>query len=140
MSHKFKCLQSLEYFIFCTYFDLIFNCSPFFYISVLLHIGYFQDLLILNFTIINFPRTATKKIFSYMFRFFVILDYLTTTSIFKTFWVIEKRLKSFQFFETLMSLRVGMVIFQENNPSVIWVLFLGIQGNFEILPWRMNQK
>ena len=44
-------------------------------------------------------------------------------SISKTFWVIGKNLYSFQFAATLMSLRVGMVIFQEKNLSFKWVVF-----------------
>ena len=47
----------------------------------------------------------------------------TITSISKTFLVMQKNLKSFLFNGTLMSLRMEMVIFQENNPSFKWVVF-----------------
>ena len=59
-----------------------FICSPFSYISVVLHIGYFRDLLIFNSVIINFQELQPRR-FLDLLGFFVMLQ--TITSILKTF-------------------------------------------------------
>ena len=101
------------------YFPKKFNCSLFYYSSVLLHIGYFQDLLNFNSTIINFAGLSLGK------DCYIFLDSLTCYSNHINFQDVFSHRKEF----IAVSIRwdtdsviVGVITFQQNNPSFKWVV------------------
>ena len=96
-----------------------FNCSPFSYISVFLRIGYFRDLLIFNFAIIIFEDYNQD----FLIYFWILCHVIDHQIIFQDVLSHRKEFIVISIRWDTMSLRVGMVIFQENNPSFKLVVF-----------------